>query len=50
MFVAEIANGSHIRKGAVMVCSKCIIDVRKPKDSKTYDVPDFLSGLFGNKK
>ena len=60
IFVAEIINGSQMRKGTVMLCASCISilesSVKSKQDGKGYDMPDFLKGLgdlggmFGGKK
>ena len=54
IFVAEIKEGSHIRKGTVLVCSKCIARLKiadnmakMAKDqSKSADYPEFFKNLF----
>ena len=56
-FVAEIKHGSSIRKGAVMICSKCFEKFKiadqmanmAREQSKSADMPDFFKDLFDKK-
>ena len=46
--VAEILDGSKIRKGTKMICSVC--DVVKPKPSQGTEMPEFMKSIFGGLK
>ena len=56
ILVAEILNGSNIRKGASMICKEClerykIADdmaklARKQSKCLNNDIPDFIKDLF----
>ena len=57
IFVAEIKDGSHIRKGAEIVCAKClsrynIADnmAKMARDQAKSSTPEFLKDLFSNLK
>lgn len=57
IFVAEIKDGSHIRKGAKTVCSKCLARfeiadkmAKMARDQAKSVTPDFLTNLFKNGK
>ncbi len=58
ILVAEILNGSNIRKNAKMLCSECYGRYKAAEDmanlskkqNNTYDFQDLFNGLFGGKK
>lgn len=43
--VADILDGSKIRKGTKMVCAECY--VVKPKPSQGAEMPEFMKSIFG---
>jgi uncharacterized protein YbaR (Trm112 family) len=57
IFVAEIKDGSSIRKGAEIVCAKCLsrYDIadniaKMARDQAKSSTPEFLTNLFKNFK
>ena len=56
IFLAQIVEGSKIRKGAVMLCEFCSDELTDAKNvfenklSSNGDIPDFLANLFKIKK
>lgn len=57
IFVAEIKEGSRIKKGAVMICSNCLERFKiadqmakmAREQSKSIDMPEPFKEIFGKK-